>query len=260
MGRFGNVILVGGETDLSLAARAGEVIRFYLTNTANTRVFNVALPGARIKLVGGDSGRYEREGVVDSVILAPSERVVIDALFSDSGRLTLEHRTPERRYTLATIDVGTQPAEPALAEQFGALRHNPEWVAERERLAPCFDAPPDKTLGLVAEMGLGTPEGPVVSGSESGERDLLRSETPRRQGLGRRRRVARWLGRRYVARRAPMGPPRHRGRGMASRARRAGPRRRRRAGTHHRKRKDRECMDVERRDTRTAVTVPCGTT
>jgi len=183
MGRFGNVILVGGETDLSLAARAGEVIRFYLTNTANTRVFNVALPGARIKLVGGDSGRYEREGVVDSVILAPSERVVIDALFSDSGRLTLEHRTPERRYTLATIDVGTQPAEPALAEQFGALRHNPEWVAERERLAPCFDAPPDKTLGLVAEMGLGTPEGPVVSGSESGERDLLRSETPRRQGL-----------------------------------------------------------------------------
>ncbi|MGE5433470.1 MAG: multicopper oxidase domain-containing protein, partial [Candidatus Doudnabacteria bacterium] len=162
MGRFGNVILVGGETDLSLAARAGEVIRFYLTNTANTRVFNVALPGARIKLVGGDSGRYEREEFVDSVILAPSERIVIDALFSDPGQLTIEHRTPGRRYTLATIDVGTQPAEPALAEQFGALRHNPEWVAERERLAPYFDAPPDKTLGLVAEMALGTPEGPIV--------------------------------------------------------------------------------------------------
>ncbi len=162
MGRFGNVILVGGETDLSLVARAGEVIRFYLTNTANTRVFNVALPGARIKLVGGDSGRYEREEFVDSVILAPSERVVIDALFSDPGQLTLEHRTPGRRYPLAKIDVGTQPAEPALAEQFGALRHNPEWVAERERLAPYFDAPPDKTLGLVAEMAMGTHEGPVV--------------------------------------------------------------------------------------------------
>lgn len=162
MGRYGNVILVGGETDFSLAARAGEVIRFYLTNTANTRVFNVALPGARIKLVGGDSGRCEREEFVDSVILAPSERVVIDALFSDPGRLILEHRTPKRRYTLATIDVGTQPAEPALAEQFGAMRHNAEWVAERARLAPYFDAPPDKTLGLVAEMALGTPEGPVV--------------------------------------------------------------------------------------------------
>ena len=162
MGRFGNVMLVGGETDLSLRARAGEVVRFYLTNTANTRVFNVALPGARIKLVGGDSGRCEREEFVDSVILAPSERVVIDALFSEPGRLTLEHRTPERSYPLATIDVGTQPAEPSLAEQFGALRQNLEWVAERERLAPYFDAPPDKTLGLVAEMDMGAPEGPVV--------------------------------------------------------------------------------------------------
>jgi FtsP/CotA-like multicopper oxidase with cupredoxin domain len=59
MGRFGNVLLVGGESDLALAGQVGEVVRFYLTNTANTRVFNVALPGARMKLVGGDSGRYE---------------------------------------------------------------------------------------------------------------------------------------------------------------------------------------------------------
>lgn len=162
MGRFGNVILVGGETALSLGVRVGEVIRFYLTNTANTRVFNVALPGARIKLVGGDSGRFEREEFVNSVILAPSERVVIDALFSDPGQLTLEHRTPARRYPLATIDVGTQAAEPSLAEQFAVLRHNTEWVAERERLAPYFDAPPDKTLGLVAEMAMDAHEGPVV--------------------------------------------------------------------------------------------------
>jgi FtsP/CotA-like multicopper oxidase with cupredoxin domain len=39
MGRFGNLLLVGGETDLSLNAQLGEVVRFYLTNTANTRVF-----------------------------------------------------------------------------------------------------------------------------------------------------------------------------------------------------------------------------
>ena len=159
MGRFGNVMLVGGETDLSLSARAGEVVRFYLTNTANTRVFNVALPGARIKLVGGDSGRYEREEFVDSVILAPSERVVIDVLFEQPGQLTLEHRTPERTYSLATIDVGGEPAEPSLAEQFDVLRHNPEWVAERERLAPYFDAPPDKTLAPGRRDGHGRARG-----------------------------------------------------------------------------------------------------
>src|SRR5215203_4958954 len=48
MGRFGNVMLIGGETDPSLSAERGEVLRFYLTNTANTRVFNVTVPGARI--------------------------------------------------------------------------------------------------------------------------------------------------------------------------------------------------------------------
>jgi FtsP/CotA-like multicopper oxidase with cupredoxin domain/thioredoxin reductase len=162
MGRFGNVMLVGGETDLSLRARPGEVVRFYLTNTANTRVFNVAVPGARMKLVGGDSGRFEREELVDSVILAPSERVVMDVLFERPGQLTLEHRTPERTYSLATIDVGAEPATPSLAEQFDARRHNQEWVAERERLAPYADAPPDKTLALVATMDMGAPEGPVV--------------------------------------------------------------------------------------------------
>jgi FtsP/CotA-like multicopper oxidase with cupredoxin domain len=52
MGRFGNVFLVGGEPDPVLEAGAGEVVRLWLTNTANTRVFNVAVPGARLKLVG----------------------------------------------------------------------------------------------------------------------------------------------------------------------------------------------------------------
>jgi FtsP/CotA-like multicopper oxidase with cupredoxin domain len=162
MGRFGNVLLVGGEPELSLAARPGEVVRLYLTNTANTRVFNVALPGAQLKLVGGDSGRYEREELVDSVILAPSERAVVDVLFGDAGQLTLEHRTPARTYPLASIRVSGEPAVPPLAAGFGAVRTNPEWAQERERLSPYVDAPPDKTLSLVAEMDMVAPDGPVV--------------------------------------------------------------------------------------------------
>jgi FtsP/CotA-like multicopper oxidase with cupredoxin domain len=162
MGRFGNVLLVAGETDLSLDFRPGEVVRFYLTNTANTRVFKVALPGARMKLVGGDSGRYEREELVESVVLAPSERAVVDVLFAEAGELTLEHRTPERTYPLATIAVGGDPAEPQPAERFDELRTNAEWAALRETLAPYADAPPDKTLAFVAEMDMEVPDGPVV--------------------------------------------------------------------------------------------------
>jgi FtsP/CotA-like multicopper oxidase with cupredoxin domain len=164
MGRFGNVVLVDGETDLALIARLGEVVRFYLTNSANTRVFKVALPGAQVKLVGGDSGHVEHEQFVDDVVLAPSERVVIDVLFNQPGELTMEHRTPERTYPLASIHVGPEQAEPSLNGQFGLLRTNPDLAAERERIAPYLDAEPDKTLGFVAELDLGAPEGdgPVI--------------------------------------------------------------------------------------------------
>jgi FtsP/CotA-like multicopper oxidase with cupredoxin domain len=158
MGRFGNVMLVSGEPDLSLEAKRGEVVRLYLTNTANTRIFNVGLPGAQLKLVGGDGGRYEHEELVDQVLISPSERVVVDVLFADPGQLTLEHRTPERTYELATIDVGDEPADPQLGEQFGVVRTNADMVAVRESIRPYFDAPPDKTLAFVAEMDLGAAE------------------------------------------------------------------------------------------------------
>ena len=38
-----------------------------------------------MKLVGGDSGHCEQEELVDEVLLAPSERVVVDVLFDDPG-------------------------------------------------------------------------------------------------------------------------------------------------------------------------------
>ena len=166
MGRFGNLLLVSGEPELSLTARQGEVVRLYLTDTANTRVFNVAVRGARMKLVGGDSGHYEREELVESVVLAPSERAVVDVLFDRPGQATLEHRTPGRTYTLATIAVGDEPAEPALAPRFADLRTNPDLAAERQRIAPYLEAAPDKTLSLVAEMDMGTPELPAGAAIE----------------------------------------------------------------------------------------------
>ena len=74
-------------------------------NTANTRLFNVGLRGARDKLVGGDSGRYERETFVEEVLLAPSERAVLDVLFDTAGEVRLEHRTPDRVYDLGAFTV-----------------------------------------------------------------------------------------------------------------------------------------------------------
>jgi len=163
MGRFGNVMLVAGEPDLSLEAKRGEVVRFYFTNTANTRVFNVTVPGAQMKLVGADAGHYEHEELVEGVLLAPSERVVVDVLFPDAGELELEHRTPERTYRLASIAVTDEQPEPSYADDFAHLRTNRDMAELRERIEPFLKVPPDKTLSFVAEMDMGVPEGvPVV--------------------------------------------------------------------------------------------------
>jgi FtsP/CotA-like multicopper oxidase with cupredoxin domain len=164
MGRFGNVLLVSGEQDQALTARAGEVVRLWLTNTANTRVFNVVLPGAQMKLVGGDSGRAEHQEFVSEVLLAPSERAVVDVLFDRPGQLELQHRTPDRVYRLAAITVTGEPAAPSLAEQFEVLCTAPELAAEREFFETWLEAPPDKTLALIAEMDdITAPgEGPVL--------------------------------------------------------------------------------------------------
>ena len=122
MGRYGNVLLVDGETNPTFSARQGEVVRLYLTNTANTRASSNGPAGSAAALVGGDSGRVEHEEfAVESVVFRTSERIVVDALFEQAGRLTLEHRTPERMYQLATIEVGDEPATPPLADQFANL-------------------------------------------------------------------------------------------------------------------------------------------
>jgi FtsP/CotA-like multicopper oxidase with cupredoxin domain len=153
MGRFGNVMLINGETEFSGEAAVGEVVRLYLVNTANTRIFNIALRGARMKLVGGDSGRYERETFVEEVLLSPSERAVVDVLFDTPGEVHLEHRTPDHVYDLGAFSVVGTAAGDA-ASSFEELRTDPELTAERRLIEHDFERAPDKVLSFVASMPL----------------------------------------------------------------------------------------------------------
>ncbi|MDQ3954743.1 MAG: multicopper oxidase family protein [Actinomycetota bacterium] len=159
MGRFGNVLLVGGEPQQHLDVARGEVIRFFLTNTANTRVFKVQLPGAVIKLVGGDGGRYECEQFVDEVVLAPSERAIVDVRFDSVGFYTLQHVTPRQTYPMVTIAVNESSQETAAGDRFTSLRVNGEMRTQREALGRFLDATPDKILAFVAEMDSEEPAG-----------------------------------------------------------------------------------------------------
>src|SRR6266699_7037219 len=153
MGRYGNLMLINGETRFSGAAAAGEVVRLYVVNTANTRIFNFAIRGARAKLVGGDSGRYERETITGEVLLAPSERAVIDVLFDSPGQVFLEHRTPGHTYDLGAFTV-TEGEPSAAAGAFEVLRTDPELAAEHRSLAHDLERPPDKVLAFFSLMPL----------------------------------------------------------------------------------------------------------
>jgi hypothetical protein len=62
MGRFGNVMLTAGRTEWTAAARTGEVVRLYLVNTANTRLFNV-LRGSPETVIGTSWGAVRNLGI-----------------------------------------------------------------------------------------------------------------------------------------------------------------------------------------------------
>lgn len=154
MGRFGNRMVTAGQEHLHVEADAGEVVRFFFTNTANTRLFNVAVPGARMKLVGGDNGRYEHETWTEEVLLAPSERAIVDVLFDDPGSYALAHRAPDRSYTLGSIKVRRHRVAESRSAHFGVLRSDDHLGRERGRLEADRYRTPDKTLACVSLMPL----------------------------------------------------------------------------------------------------------
>lgn len=172
MGRMGNVFLVNGEPRWSLTAATGEVVRLYLTNTSNTRVFNLSLPGARMKVVAGDLSPFAREAWVESVVIAPAERYVVDVRFARAGTVPLVNRVQgihpvarafmEVADTLGAVTVTRARARPDLARAFGRLRDDATVAAEAARHAADAARAPDREL-VVTMRQEGLPFGLVQS-------------------------------------------------------------------------------------------------
>ena len=157
MGRFGNLMLVNGEPDYRMEARAGEVVRLYLTNVSNTRTFNLSFGEAmsfgeatgeatsfgeatgeatgeaapRIKVVGTDVGAFEREEWVASVVLGPAERYIVHVQFPEPGRYAILNRVQGIDHlggaffaetdTLGAVVVEARAAAAELAQREGAV-------------------------------------------------------------------------------------------------------------------------------------------
>jgi FtsP/CotA-like multicopper oxidase with cupredoxin domain len=161
MGRFGETFLVNGEPGYRLHVARGEIVRFYLTNAANTRTFNLSFAGARMKVVASDVGPYAREEWIESIVLAPAERYVVHVRFDRPGAVALVNRVrgldhlygrffPEVD-TLGTVDVGRGRIERDLGTSFAALRHDTASAAEMERFRRAGDGAPAKVLVLTLE-------------------------------------------------------------------------------------------------------------
>ena len=159
MGRFGNVSLINGDPSYELKVRRGEVIRFYLTNASNARMYNLSfLPGARMKVVGSDLGSFEREEWVNNVVIAPAERYIVDVEFDRPGRVALLNRVQaldhmigtysQSNDTLGFVSVSDTPAAPSVAAEFRQLRRNADVSSEIARYRKVFDAPPTHSLTL----------------------------------------------------------------------------------------------------------------
>ncbi len=161
MGRFGTLMLTNGEADYHLTARKGEVIRFYMTNTANARTFNVRFGDQPVKLVGSDIGRYERERWVPGVVIAPAERYIVEARFDHPGTVAITNTIQAINHfrgefyphvdTLALVTVSDEAASPDLSAAWNTLRENEDVEADIERYRPLFDKAPDKTLVTTVE-------------------------------------------------------------------------------------------------------------
>jgi len=152
MGRFGNVMLTNGETDYKLSVRKGDVVRFYLTNAANTRPFNFAVEGMRMKLVGGDNGAYERDAWKDAVLIGPSERAIVEVLFEKSGMFAIQNKTPDKTYALGKVIVADIPADVSYAKDFSEQRTHAATIQNIDPFRPYFDKAPDKRLLLTIDM------------------------------------------------------------------------------------------------------------
>jgi FtsP/CotA-like multicopper oxidase with cupredoxin domain len=91
MGRFGNTLLVNGAERWRFEARPGEPVRFHLTNAAGARTFNLSLDGARLRVIAGDAGAFVTTRTVESVVIAPAERYVVEVRLK-AGTYTLVNR------------------------------------------------------------------------------------------------------------------------------------------------------------------------
>ena len=164
MGRFGNVMLVNGEERYAATVRPGEVVRFFVTNVSNTRSYNLSFAGHDMKLVGTDLSRFEREMMVESLVISPAERYTVEVRFAAAGTYALLNQVQVVDHmrgtfyaavdTLGAVVVEGPEVEEAdaLLSSHSIMRTDAVLEAELAEFRPHFDRPVDHELLLTVDI------------------------------------------------------------------------------------------------------------
>jgi len=181
MGRFGNTMMINGETNYLLEVNQGDVARLYLTNTANTRVFDFGIEQHELKLVADDASNYEKEELVDSVMLASSERRTVDVLFDKPGAYVITHTTPEQTYSLGKVLVSSSNNEKD--SEFYNIHKDEDIVSEIDKFRKYFSDSPDLELefdvktSLVHQMSSDDHSSMDMSGGHGADMQSMESDS-----------------------------------------------------------------------------------
>ena len=164
MGRFGNVMLVNGEERYAATVRPGEVVRFFVTNVSNTRSYNLSFAGHDMKLVGTDLSRFQREMMVESLVISPAERYTVEVGFAAAGTYPLLNQVQvvdhmRGTFYTAVDTLGAVVVEGPAVEEADALlsshsimRTDAVLEAELAEFRPHFDRPVDHELLLTVNI------------------------------------------------------------------------------------------------------------
>jgi FtsP/CotA-like multicopper oxidase with cupredoxin domain len=158
MGRFGNVMLVNGETGYQSTVSRGAVVRYELTNVSNARVLNLSFGDLPMKVVAAGAGRFAREVWAHSIVIAPAERYVVDVRFPDVGTVALTNRVQALDHltgtiypeidSVAVVHIVPARASPDYAADFGVLRRDLGASTDIARYRREFRRPVDRILTL----------------------------------------------------------------------------------------------------------------
>ncbi len=97
MGRFWNIMMINNNVNYKLNLKTWEKTRLFITDVANTRTFDFTIvdknwKSQKLKLVGWDVWRIEKEKIIDNQIIAPAERYIVETVFNKPWIYTIKSK------------------------------------------------------------------------------------------------------------------------------------------------------------------------